>query len=150
MILIKNRQRKIAVDVAQLERDTQTLLDALGYSDFDIGILLTTNATIRKYNREYRDKDKATDILSFPYHTELPAGQSIKVETEDDKNLGDLIISLEYVYNDAQNYDVTFEKRMQELLVHGICHLLGHDHIEDADYETMHKKEMQLLALIAK
>ena len=130
MISIKNTQRKISIDVNRLKADAQTILDALDYSDFDLGIWLTTNATIRKYNKEYRHKDKATDVLSFPYHTALKAGQRIKVKEDDDKNLGDLILAPEY------------------LLVHGICHLLGYDHIEDKDYKIMHKKEMELLKLL--
>lgn len=148
MITIKNSQRKIKIDVKQFESDAATILDALGYPDFDLGILLTTNKTIHRYNKEYRHIDKPTDILSFPYHPELMAGQKIKVHSEDDKNLGDLIISLEYVVKAAQELGTTFEKRMQVLLVHGICHLLGYDHIQDEDYEVMRKKEAFLLRKI--
>ena len=150
MILIKNSLRKITVDTKQLQHDAQTVLDALDYGDYDLGIWLTTNKTIRDYNKTYRGKDKATDILSFPAHPELKPGQRIDVVTEDDKNLGDIIIAPEYVTKDAAKLGVTFEARMQRLLVHGICHLLGYDHIEDADYKAMYKKEMALLKKIQK
>ena len=100
---------------------------------------------IHKYNKEYRHIDKPTDVLSFPYHTELKAGQKIKVKAEEDKNLGDLIIAPEYVMHDLPKWGTTFEKHLQRLLVHGICHLLGYDHINDEDYKVMHKKETQLL-----
>ena len=145
MITIRNTQRKIKIDVAKLKTDAQTILDALEYADFDLGIWLTSNKMIHKYNKEYRHKDKPTDVLSFPYHTELKAGQRIKVKTEEDKNLGDLIIAPEYVMHDLPKWDTTFEKHLQRLLVHGICHLLGYDHIKDEDYKIMHKKETQLL-----
>lgn len=145
MITIRNTQRKIKIDLAKLKSDAQLVLDALGYSDFDLGIWLTSNKMIHKYNKEYRGKDKPTDVLSFPYHTELKAGQRIKVKTEEDKNLGDLIIAPEYVMHDLPKWNTTFEKHMQRLLVHGICHLLGYDHIEDTDYKIMHRKEMALL-----
>lgn len=145
MILIKNRQRKIICDEKKLKVDVQKILDTLNYSNFDLGIWLTTNKTIQKYNKKYRKKDKPTDILSFPYHPTAKVGEHIKVKTEDDKNLGDLIISLEYVKKDAQQLGTTFEKRMQRLLVHGICHLLGYDHIKDEDYKVMYKKELFLL-----
>ena len=148
MITIRNTQRKIKIDIAKLKHDAQTILDALGYSDFDLGIWLTSNKMIRKYNSEYRHKDKPTDVLSFPYHTELKAGQKIKVKAEEDKNLGDLIIAPEYVIHDLPKWDTTFEKHLQRLLVHGICHLLGYDHIKDEDYKVMHKKETQLLKKI--
>lgn len=145
MILIKNQQRKITLDVDKIEADAQQVLAALKYVDFDVGILITTNATIRKYNREYRQKDKPTDILSFPAHPELAAGKRIRVQTEDDKNLGDLIISAEYVAQAAKDLHTTLQERLQVLLVHGICHLLGYDHIEDADWRRMRAKEAFLL-----
>jgi probable rRNA maturation factor len=145
MILIRNSQRKIFVDVKKLKRDAQTLLTALKYEDFDLGLWLTTNKTIQKYNAQYRHKDKPTDILSFPYHPQLKAGERIVAQTDEDKNVGDLIIAPEYVVQDAKNLGTTFEKRMQVLLVHGICHLLGYDHIKDADYKVMHRKELALL-----
>lgn len=145
MILIKNRQKKIAIDSAALERDAQRILELLKYPDFDLGILITTNATIRKYNRDYRQKDKPTDILSFPAHPDLQAGKRIRVRSEDDKNIGDLIISAEYVVKAAQELNTPFEERMRILLVHGICHLLGYDHIIDADWRRMRAKEAFLL-----
>ncbi|MFI5332754.1 MAG: rRNA maturation RNase YbeY [Candidatus Babeliales bacterium] len=145
MILIKNSQRTIAIDVGQLKKDAQTILDALKYSDFDLGIWLTTNRTIHKYNRDYRHKDKPTDILSFPFYPNLKPGKRIVAPNDEDKNLGDLIISLEYVQADAKKLGVPFEQRMKRLLVHGICHLLGYDHIKDEDYKVMYRKEMALL-----
>lgn len=148
MIIIKNNIRKIKVNTAQLKKDAQTILKALKYPDYDLSILLTTNKTIHTYNRQFRDKDKPTDILSFPYYPELKAGERIKPEDPDEKVLGDLIISLEYVVKDAARYNQTFKERMKVLLVHGILHLLGYDHIEDADYEVMNKQEVKLLKLI--
>jgi len=149
MILIKNTQRKIEIDTQELRKNTQEILNTLGYSDFDISIWLTSNKTIHNYNRTYRDKDKPTDILSFPYHTNLKAGDRIKPNCQDDKNLGDIIISPQYVQEDLPRWEgQTFEYRMKVLLVHGICHLLGYDHIEDADYKVMHKKEKSLLKVI--
>ena len=150
MITIRSTQRKIKCDTQQLTADAQALLKFLNYEDFDLGILLTTEATIQKYNRDYRHKDKPTDILSFPYHTDLKAGKRIKVTMPEDKNLGDLIIAPAYVVKDAAKLGITFESRMQRLLVHGICHLLGYDHIEDADYAIMLKKEMGLLKSISR
>ncbi len=150
MISIRTTQRKIKVNIAQLKKDAQYILDALGYSDFDLGIWLASNKTIHRYNKEYRHQNKPTDVLSFPYHTDLKAGQKITVKSDEDKNLGDLIIAPEYVMNDLPKWNTTFEKHLQRLLVHGICHLLGYDHIEDEDYKVMHKKEMFLLKKIQK
>jgi rRNA maturation RNase YbeY len=145
MINIKNSQRKIKFDVKKFQYDVAKLLEILKYADFDIGILLTTNRAIRCYNREFRQKDKATDILSFSYHPNLKAGTRIKPKSDEDKNLGDLVISLEFVRKDAEKWNMTFDERMRVLLVHGMCHLLGYDHISDEDYKKMHKKELLLL-----
>ncbi len=67
------------------------------------------------------------------------------MKSDDDKNLGDLILAPAYIQNDLPKWNTTFEKHLQRLLVHGICHLLGYGHIEDKDYKIMHKKEMELL-----
>lgn len=150
MITIKNTQRKISVNVKQLEKDAQTILRILHYEKYDLGIWLTNNKTIRSYNRTYRNKDKATDILSFSYHAELKPGEKIKPHTQEDYNLGDLIISVEYVQKTAQELNVTVYARLQVLLVHGICHLLGYDHERDEDYRVMHRKELALLKQLKK
>lgn len=148
MILITNEQTAIPVDLKQLEQDAKTILKALDYEHYDLGILLATNAVIHEYNKMYRGQDKPTDILSFPYHPELKAGERINPKTDDDKNVGDIIIAPLYVKNDLERWEQTFEQRMKVLLVHGICHLLGYDHIEDADYEVMHAQEKILLEKI--
>ena len=149
MILINNRQRKIKVNIKDLHAKATKMLEVLGYQGFDLGILLTTNKSIHKFNKTYRHKDKPTDILSFPYHPELKAGEKIKVLSPDDKNLGDLIISLEYVQKDAKKtWSRSFDDHMIALLAHGIAHLLGYDHIIDKDYIVMLKIEKKLLASV--
>lgn len=153
MINIKNSQRKISINVHQLEADAQLLLEILGYKKFDVGIWITTNKTIRYYNKTYRHKDKPTDILSFPFHPELQPGQKIKATSDDDKNLGDMIISAEYVVNFLKKSDnvssiisdKALNDRFRVLLVHGICHLLGYDHITDEQFAQMQRKEKFLL-----
>lgn len=145
MIYIQNRVKSINYNTVQLLHDAQKILEILKYADFDLSILLTTNKTIRFYNKTYRHKDKPTDVLSFPFYPELKAGQRIKSNTAEEKNLGDIIISLEYVQKDAPNWGHSFDERMQVLLVHGICHLLGYDHITDEDYAIMKRKEQFIL-----
>lgn len=145
MIVIRNRQRTVVCSVDNIKHEAEIILRVLKYADFDLGIELVSDRAMRVYNRDYRKQDKPTDVLSFPYHPELKAGERIVTECEDDHNLGDLIIAPAYVTQDAQRLGVTFEQRMRRMLVHGICHLLGYDHIEDADYAVMIKKERYLL-----
>ncbi len=150
MILIKNRQKKIPIDIDDLKTVTQKMLDSLGYHDFDIGILLTRNTTIREYNRTYRNKNEPTDILSFPYHPELKPGEKITVINPEDKNLGDIIISVEYARKKAAFWKQTFEEHLHALIAHGIAHLLNYDHQTDAEFEKMQAIEKQLLKSISR
>ena len=151
MINIKNTQRTIPLDKAVLKATAQKILDILGYSDYDLGIWFTTDKTIRKFNKEYRHKNSATDILSFAYHSDLEAGERITPESDDDKNLGDLIISPLYVKaqlhaDRGSQMDTTLDQRLTVLLVHGVCHLLGYDHETDEDYAVMDKLEREILS----
>jgi rRNA maturation RNase YbeY len=149
MILIKNKQRKIKVDIKKLHAQAEKMLGVLGYPDFDLSITLTTNQTIRKFNKNFRHKDKATDILSFPFHPDLQPGQKIRIKSEEDKNLGDIIISLEYAQKDAgKNWNRTFEHHLTALLAHGLAHLIGHDHNTDKEFKDMLKAEKMLLNAI--
>ena len=146
MITITNEQAAVAIDTGKLEAQAQKLLSFLGYSDFDLGILLADSATMHRYNKKYRDKDRPTDILSFPYHDSLKAGETIMPASEDDKNVGDIILCPAYIQDDLKRWEQPFEKRMNVLLIHGILHLLGYDHIKDEEYEVMKQKEEELLS----
>ena len=149
MISIQNKQRKFAVNRQEIEDAASRMLAAINYQDFDLGIMFTSNATIQKYNREFRNTDKPTDILSFPYHTTLQAGKRIKVTYPEDRNLGDIIIAPEYTQKNAKEvWNQTLEERLPILLAHGIAHLLGHDHITDEEYKKMHRLELKLLKAI--
>lgn len=145
MVVIKNTQRKIKINTVQFEHDAYTVLKELGYEGYDLGVWFTTNQTIKKFNGQYRDKNVPTDILSFPYH-DLKPGEKIKPQTDDDKNLGDLIISAEFVYN-LYPGDL-FYPRLQKLLVHGASHLLGYDHYTPEADVKMLKLEERLLKAI--
>lgn len=146
MITIKNSQKTTPINTQTLRRKTQAMLKKAGYPDLDLGIWLTTNTTIRRYNKKYRGKDKATDILSFPFHTTLKPGQKIKVTSEDDKNLGDIIISVAYTQKEAmRTWNRTFDEHLVALIAHGIAHLLGHDHETDKEWKAMLAVEHQLL-----
>lgn len=150
MITIKNTQRKIKVNINKFKADAQIIMDALGYGDFDLGVWFTTNKTIRFYNKEYRHKDKATDVLSFPFYPELKAGERIAATSDDEKNLGDLIIAPEYMQADAHTMGITLEERLEHIIVHGICHLLGYDHYTPDKDVVMHDLETKMLTLIQK
>lgn len=146
MITITNTQRTIKINKKQIERIASAMLKNITYTGYDLGISFTGTTAMQTYNRTYRNKDKVTDILSFPYHENLQPGKRIKVTHPEDKNLGDLIICPLYVRADAiKRWDQTFDERLVALLAHGIAHLLGHDHETDADYAIMSKLEARLV-----
>lgn len=147
MITVENKQ-DTKVNISTLESDAQKIINHLGYGDFALGIQLCNEQAMQEYNKKYRDKDKPTDILSFLYYPNLKPGERIHPKTAEDKNLGDIILCPEYVQKNLEQWNQDFETRMKILLVHGICHLLAYDHIQDADYEIMRKKEAELLSLI--
>jgi rRNA maturation RNase YbeY len=144
MITIKNRVKKIKISTNRVRSNIKKMLEAAGYPDFDIGVWFTTNKTIRIYNKKYRKQDKPTDILSFPYH-HLKPGQKITISSPDDKNLGDMIISLEYAKKDATAQNRSLMEHVNILLAHGLAHLLGYDHKTQAQYKRMQEKERELL-----
>ena len=146
MVNINNEECITALDMKQFEQDALKILKLMGYEDFDLGILLTDNQAIQCFNRDFRSKDEPTDILSFPFHPDLEAGQRIIVESEDDKNVGDLIISLEYIKELCEQENKTINEHLRTLLCHGICHLLGYDHYTESTDKIMKEKESWLAA----
>jgi len=146
MVNINNEECTTNLSMEQFEQDAQKVLSLMGYEDFDLGILLTDNQAIQCFNRDFRSKDEPTDILSFPFHTELQPGEAITIETEDDKNVGDLIISLEYIKVLCEEEDKTINEHLRTLLCHGICHLLGYDHYTESTDKVMKEKETWLAA----
>ncbi len=149
MLACKNDQ-SIPVNTSQIKADAQRVLKHLGYANFDLGILLADSKTMQEYNKKYRNKDKPTDILSFPFHADLHTGDQIVAKREEEKNLGDIIICPEYIQEDLGRWNQSFDERIQALLVHGICHLIGYDHIKDKDYEAMQVKEKELIFMLQK
>lgn len=132
-----------------LSNDARKVLKMLSYDDFSLGILLTNNQIIKQYNAQYRKKDAPTDILSFAAHQVKP-GERVEACCDDEKELGDLVISLEYVKEDAPRWSETMDERMQTLLVHGIFHLLGYDHESDAQYAEMNPQEKRILKALGR
>lgn len=148
MITIKNSQRTISINRTQLHTDVEKLLNTCGYANFDIGILITTNRTIQRYNKQFRNKDMATDVLSFPYHTTAKPTQKIIAKTAEERNLGDIIISAAYVQRVAQEMGIPFYQHLQRMLVHGMCHLFGYTHETEKDHQLMESFEEKLLKTI--
>lgn len=111
----KLRQRVLAVFLREAAEAVRL--------DGEVSVLLTTDDEIRRLNRDFRHKDKATDVLSFPA-AELPAGQP--------RMAGDLAISVETAARQADEAGHPLATEMQVLMLHGLLHLKGYDHETDS------------------
>jgi probable rRNA maturation factor len=119
-----------------LKRRSAKFLRALKLSKCELSVTLVGDAEIRRLNRAWRKKDKATDVLSFPAGEWLGAGR---------RPLGDVVISLATTRRAAKEYGHTIEHELTRYLAHGVLHLLGHDHHRKADAEKMRRAERKLL-----
>ena len=120
---------------------SRAVLSYLDLSEAELSILLCDDATIHPLNRDYRGKDKPTDVLSF-------AQREGEFAFVDDNVLGDVIISMDTTIRQAKERSHSTEVELRVLLVHGILHLLGYDHIEDDEAEIMEAKEREILSVI--
>ena len=111
------------IDEKSIESAVSQILSYLD-ADGDFSIHFVTDDEIRVLNREYRDKDEATDILTFA----LSDGEAFPEIEGEEKELGDIFISLESMRRNASSFSVPEEEELKRLLVHGILHLLGYDH----------------------
>ena len=112
-----------------------------------ITITLTTPEKIRQINNEYRQIDKATDVLSFPMFEKSELDEKIKKqEFLHEDVLGDIIISVQKVEEQAKEYGHSFERELSYMVVHGFYHLMGYDHIEEKDKIIMRPKEENVLS----
>ena len=109
-------------------------------------ITFTTPEEIRKINKKYRKIDKATDVLSFPMFEKDELDEKIKSgDFPYEDVLGDVIISIEKVREQAEEYGHSFERELSYMLVHGFYHLMGYDHIEEEDKKIIRPKEEKIL-----
>lgn len=117
-IALVNRQRARRVAAGPLRRFLSGLARELPPSaGTSVGVALVSDAAMRRYNRDFRGKDRTTDVLSFP--------------DGDDGHVGDIVISVPQAARQAEERGHGFSREVRVLLVHGWLHLLGHDHETD-------------------
>ena len=111
-----------------------------------ISITLTTPEQIKKINKEYRNIDNATDVLSFPMFEKEELEDIIQNSaTEYEEVLGDIIISIEKIRQQAEEYGHSFERELAYMVVHGFYHLMGEDHMDENEKKQMRQKEENIL-----
>ncbi len=118
----------------------------LSHMNIYIAITLTNPENIRKINQEYRKIDKQTDVLSFPMFEKEEITQMLLEQNHEVEDvLGDIVISIPRVEEQAVEYGHSFERELAYMLVHGFYHLMGYDHIEEKDKLEMRPKEEKVL-----
>ncbi|HKP35457.1 MAG TPA: rRNA maturation RNase YbeY [Pyrinomonadaceae bacterium] len=135
MIEIINRQRSRKINGKLWLEFTEKALRALPTGKREATIVLVRDAAIRKLNRQFRGKDYATDVLSFPT-------QSEPFESETQDKLGEVVISVDRAAEQAKENGVSFENEVQQLILHGLLHLCGYDH--ETDKGEMNRLELKL------
>lgn len=110
----------------------------------EVSITFVTNEAIHEINREYRDKDQPTDVISFALE-EMGEGEVEIIGEGIPRILGDIIISTDRTREQAEEYGHSFERELGFLAVHGFLHLLGYDHMTEQDEKEMFSKQDEIL-----
>jgi probable rRNA maturation factor len=130
------------VPTRSVQRLAERMLGLLNIEAAELSVLLTDDATIHRLNYEHRQKDKPTDVLSFP----LMDPDDEQLATLDGGALGDVVISLDTAQRQASNRGIDLMDELARLLAHGLLHLLGYDHQNDTEEAEMQRMEALLLA----
>jgi len=144
MIYYRNDVRGSGVNGRTLKAVAERLLDAAGERGSSLSLTLVDDAAMRELNRDHRGKDRPTDVLSFPLEPfETPEGDDAP-----ERMLGDVVVSIDTARRQAAAYDAPLQREIERLLIHGILHLLGHDHMEAGERAEMEAEERRLAAAI--
>lgn len=127
-------------DASTLKSWADTVLNALNINEKEITVRFVDENESHALNHQYRGKDKPTNVLSFPF--ECPPGVILNL-------LGDLVICAPIIEKEAGEQNKTVNNHYAHMVVHGILHLLGYDHIEDDEADEMEALEIKLLAQLS-
>ena len=117
-------------------------IEHLPNDKFLVSVTLTNPENIRRINKEYRNIDKSTDVLSFPMFEKEELEKIVKEQAFEYMDiLGDMVISIEQVEVQAKEYGHSFERELSYMIVHSFYHLMGYDHIKEEDKDKMRPKE---------
>ncbi len=120
--------------------------EKLENSKLCVTVTLTTPKTIQEINKQYRNIDRATDVLSFPMFEKDELDKKIQEnDFENEDILGDIVVSVDKVKEQAIEYGHSFERELSYMIAHGFYHLMGYDHIEENDKKIMREKEENIL-----
>jgi probable rRNA maturation factor len=140
-VQILNRQRKLPLQAPKWKLKTTKILSALGCTDREVSVVFVSDRKIRELNRDFRQMDKPTDVLSF-------AADEGETPFPGNPVLGDVIISIETAERQSHDIGHSLDDEINRLLIHGLLHLLGYDHMQAEERKKMKAKERSLLKVI--
>ncbi len=137
MIEIINNQRKIKIKVEGFQEYTEKVIETIPVANGKIAtIAFVSNKKMRELNKSFRGKNSTTDVLSFPFEAEkfekLSEPSALANAYFGADNLGDIIISVEQAGRQAEENNLNLETEIKQLILHGVLHLCGYDHEQDA------------------
>lgn len=140
---ITDEQLKLVSDIIDFASETPSLELA---DDTEMSVTFVTNEEIHEINREYREKDAPTDVISFALEDEGIDEMSLDFSKFGiPRNLGDIIVSVEKITEQANEFNHSFERELGFLVVHGFLHLNGYDHMTEPDEKEMFGLQRKIL-----
>ena len=140
-IVNKTKYQDLKDYYKDLEEYYDRTLKVLGLEDdYDLSVIICGPITIKRINRDYRDKDAVTDVISFAL-----LDDEEEVEYDEKIELGDIFINRNRVYSQAEEYGHSVRREFVFLFVHGLLHLLGYDHMNKEDEERMFSLQKQII-----
>ena len=131
-----------------LRATVERLLDAVDARGATVSLTLVRDPAMQEINRDHRAKDTPTDVLSFPLYEpdafERTGTTHPRDAADGERMLGDIVISLDTAQRQAADYDAPLAREVDRLLIHGILHLCGHDHLEPGERAVMEREERRL------
>lgn len=114
--------------------------EGIDHERAEVSLSFVSDKEIQELNKHYREMDKVTDVLSFPQYEDLN-----ELPEEGIIPLGDVVICMEQAERQAEEFGHSLERELVYLFIHSICHLLGYDHMEEADRQEMREKEERIM-----
>jgi probable rRNA maturation factor len=134
------------VDEDRVRRATQAVLKAEGVvPPYEVGLVFTDSETVKQLNRDYRGVDEPTDVLAFNMLPQKAGDDSFVLPPDGVTRLGEIIISYPQAVEQAREQGHSPKKELALLVIHGILHLLGYDHVEPEEEAKMRAREKELL-----
>lgn len=153
---LRLRKKEFTCYCRPMERIVRRAAELEGLQNFEVQIILADNDFIHQLNRDYRQVDAPTDVISFPANDlEKPLAEALQEGLQPEMSeygdaifLGEIYISVDRAQEQAEEYGNTLEEELCFLTVHGMLHLMGYDHIEAADEQIMRAKQREILGRV--